>query len=696
MESAYNGRNYLQSLSEVISPSNKVVLESYHEMNAYGQVTEERYRNGITTMRTFDSRSGRLTDIDTRKGTAVFQNNTYAWKTNGILQRRENNRDSTHVKRESFAYDALNRLERAESYLNGAATASRTLTMQYDRLGNLTGKTSDVTGDTDVVYASGAAALPGRNARIGVTIGTAAYTLVHDAHGQVTHYNLGSTTEKYLAWNARHLPTTVTVGDSLTDTSPVARDEFAYGPGGARYYKKSTWTVEGTAPDPDTYPTEHTFYVGGFKEVIGAADSVQTTQVTDNVLHVRTTPAGGTATTTYEYLHRDHLGSVESVTDAMGAELRVMAYDPFGERRSSGWMGELDEAGRLAIANDASVNTSRGYTGHEHLERTGLIHMNGRVYDPVLGRFLSPDPVVADATYSQSWNAYSYALNSPLSFTDPSGHIVRPSGGRMGGCSPSICMNFDGASPGGGASHGAIGVNTRYREVHDERYVQSTTVISVGTFGNSSGLPSDIISPAGTRSQLERLLNRLSFDSVREVRYTETSYSVLAQQIPPESGITDEPMGTEQLMGHRAGVTYADRYTQLGFARGLVDGVFSVVKGVGKSARFVGRGKGLLGSKELANFNREALIVDTGIALYLGNDSVRREINKQAIDALSNIEVNPYNMGKILGRFGSNILVSPLGIAALIGDSAYATELGIENGTDRIIDEVIERLILGY
>ena len=508
--------------SEVISPSNKVVLESYHQMNAYGQVTEERYRNGITTTRTFDPGSGRLTDIDTRKGTAVFQNNEYAWKTSGILQLRENNRDSTHVKKESFAYDALNRLERAESYLNGAATASRTLRMQYDRLGNLTGKTSDVTGDTDAEYASSAAALPGRNARIGVTIGPSAYTLVHDAHGQVTHYNLGSATEKYLAWNARHLPATVTVGDSLTDTSPVARDEFAYGPGGADYYKKSTWTVEGTAPDPDTYPTGHTFYVGGFKDVIGAADSVQTTQVTDNVLHVRTTPDGGSATTTYEYLHRDHLRSVESVTDAAGLELRVMAYDPFGERRASDWMGELDDDGRQAIAA-AGVKTARGYTGHEHLERTGLIHMNGRVYDPVLGRFLSPDPVVADATYSQSWNAYSYALNSPLSFTGPSGHIVRP-----------------------------IGVNTRHREVYDERYVQSTTVISVGTFGNSSGLPNDITSPAGTRSRLNQLLNRLSFDSVLEVRHTETSYTILSRQIPPESGITDERMGSEHLMGQTA------------------------------------------------------------------------------------------------------------------------------------------------
>ena len=46
-------------------------------------------------------------------------------------------------------------------------------------------------------------------------------------------------------------------------------------------------------------------------------------------------------------------------------------------------------------------------SGHEHLERTGLIHMNGRVYDPAIGRFLSPDPIVADASFSQSWNVVS-------------------------------------------------------------------------------------------------------------------------------------------------------------------------------------------------------------------------------------------------------------------------------------------------
>ena len=67
--------------------------------------------------------------------------------------------------------------------------------------------------------------------------------------------------------------------------------------------------------------------------------------------------------------------------------------------------------------------------------------MNGRVYDPVIGRFLSPDPVVAIASFSQSWNAYSYALNSPLSYTDPSGTVV------ASGCPPSLCA---GSGFGGG------------------------------------------------------------------------------------------------------------------------------------------------------------------------------------------------------------------------------------------------------
>ncbi|MEA1786483.1 RHS repeat-associated core domain-containing protein [Arenibacter sp. GZD96] len=63
----------------------------------------------------------------------------------------------------------------------------------------------------------------------------------------------------------------------------------------------------------------------------------------------------------------------------------------------------------------------RGYTGHEHLLSVGLVHMNGRLYDPVLHRFLMPDDYVQDPYSTLSYNRYSYVLNNPLMYVDPSG-----------------------------------------------------------------------------------------------------------------------------------------------------------------------------------------------------------------------------------------------------------------------------------
>ena len=69
--------------------------------------------------------------------------------------------------------------------------------------------------------------------------------------------------------------------------------------------------------------------------------------------------------------------------------------------------------------------TTRGFTNHEQFDTVGLVHMNGRVYDPELGRFLSADIVVQDVTNLQAWNAYSYVLNNPLSMTDPTGFFFK-------------------------------------------------------------------------------------------------------------------------------------------------------------------------------------------------------------------------------------------------------------------------------
>ncbi|MCG8555394.1 MAG: D-alanyl-D-alanine carboxypeptidase family protein, partial [Proteobacteria bacterium] len=65
--------------------------------------------------------------------------------------------------------------------------------------------------------------------------------------------------------------------------------------------------------------------------------------------------------------------------------------------------------------------TRLGYTGHEHFNKLGLVNMKGRIYDAHMGRFLQPDPFVPEPGNSQSWNRYSYVVNNPLNWTDPSG-----------------------------------------------------------------------------------------------------------------------------------------------------------------------------------------------------------------------------------------------------------------------------------
>ncbi|XOV78014.1 MAG: RHS repeat domain-containing protein [Aestuariibacter sp.] len=72
--------------------------------------------------------------------------------------------------------------------------------------------------------------------------------------------------------------------------------------------------------------------------------------------------------------------------------------------------------------------TRRGFTDHEHLDEAELIHMNGRVYDYNVGRFMSVDPVIQSPTNSQSINPYSYIMNNPLSGTDPTGYIANRDG----------------------------------------------------------------------------------------------------------------------------------------------------------------------------------------------------------------------------------------------------------------------------
>ena len=115
------------------------------------------------------------------------------------------------------------------------------------------------------------------------------------------------------------------------------------------------------------------------------------------------------------YVLTDYLGSITGITDASGNVLEKLSYDPWGRRRNpNNWTDYTVQPSRF----------DRGYTSHEHLDQFGLINMNGRVYDPFLARFLSPDPFVQAPEYSQNYNRYSYAWNNPLKYTDPSGEFI--------------------------------------------------------------------------------------------------------------------------------------------------------------------------------------------------------------------------------------------------------------------------------
>ena len=115
---------------------------------------------------------------------------------------------------------------------------------------------------------------------------------------------------------------------------------------------------------------------------------------------------------------RDYLGNITHIATLNGTLVAEYSYDPWGRLRDPETL-EIYAAGE-----EPELFLGRGFTGHEHLTWFGLINMNARLYDPLLGRFLSPDPYVQAPDFTQNFNRYSYALNNPLIYVDESGEFV--------------------------------------------------------------------------------------------------------------------------------------------------------------------------------------------------------------------------------------------------------------------------------
>ena len=330
-----------------------------------GKIDGSVLGNGVTYDCVISPVTGRVRAITAGRGAGTaIQFHNYTYDALGQVTRKV---DGATGRDESFGYDGLNRLQ-THTIVGGA-----TVSMGYDALGNITSK-SDVGGYTYGGAAPHAVTQAGQN------------NYGYDANGNMTG-GAGRTIE----WTSFNQVRKITQGGLST--------EFWFGAGHERVLQQH---ANGTK----------TIYAGNNYEVVQAGGLTE-------YKHYIVTPLGRTAVRTVRsdakvetrYFHQDALGSIYAVTDETGAIEKRFAFDAWGQRLTT------------ADSHPASGGTvSRGYTDHEHLTDFGLIHMNGRVYDSTLGRFLSADPTVEDAGDAQAYNRYSYVNNNPMGFTDPSGY----------------------------------------------------------------------------------------------------------------------------------------------------------------------------------------------------------------------------------------------------------------------------------
>lgn len=367
-------------LAQVVNAATAQVFWHANSVNAFGQITEEQLGNNLLTTRTFDLARGHLDNINTGGGSV--QNLAYAWDLAGNLTSRQDARQNLT---ESFSYDSLNRLD--DVHLGG----SLTLDLAYSAIGNITSK-------TDVGSYS-----YGTRPQAVTSAGSGSFS--YDGNG-----NMASRSGTTVDWTSYNLPSRI--------AGPNGTDTFSYGPDRARYRHAATLTLAGgLLQAPQTTATD-TVYVGNLYEkvtTLAVAEHRHHVMVHGRMVAQVTRKA---AAEQIYYFHRDHQGSLDAITDVNGQVLARMSFDAFGQRRNPvTWSGAPTALELITI----QAITSRGYTGHEMLDASGTIHMNGRVYDPALGRVLSADPTVPGAWNGQAHNRYSYALNSPLTLMDPTG-----------------------------------------------------------------------------------------------------------------------------------------------------------------------------------------------------------------------------------------------------------------------------------
>ena len=305
-----------------------------------------------------------------KMGGGNLQSFTYNFNVNtGNLTSRT---DVVNNKTESFGYDGLNRLRAMNGRIIG-----------LDNNGNITSMGG---------------------------VGTIDYGIT-DKPYQVTSLTPSSTSlvpdrQQEISYNSLDRPSVLTEGyKTATFTYNAAGDRVKMQESNSGYTALTRYYIGGQY-EYDSTPAgiKERLYLGG--------DAYSAPMVLQKV--------NGGSWTAYN-IGRDYLGSITHIATSSGTLVAEYSYDPWGRLRNPATQAIYTPG------TEPALFLGRGYTGHEHLTWFGLINMNARLYDPLLGRFLSPDPNVQAPDFSQNFNRYTYALNNPLKYTDKKGQAFEGS-----------------------------------------------------------------------------------------------------------------------------------------------------------------------------------------------------------------------------------------------------------------------------
>ncbi len=312
-----------------------------------------------------------MQSITTTRGAATIQQLSYGWDQRLNLKSRTDASQATN-KTEWFRHDELDRLTCAYFAAAENPGATCATAFGYAPNGNLTTK-SDV----------GTLSYTDPNHPHAVT-NAAGNAYVHDAVGN----QIGRPSGVTITYTAFDLPETIKKGGKTTS--------FGYD-GDQQRIRKTTATSE-------------SLYVEDLFEQVTSGNAKEFRYYVHSPERVIAVVTRGSANAGTNYLHADHLGSVESVTNANGDVVEKRSYDAFGAKRNPQW----GITGGLT-----SGLVAKGFTGHEEEDEFGLINMKGRLMDPKLGRFTTTDPVISNVWDGQTINPFSYVHNNPLAFVDP-------------------------------------------------------------------------------------------------------------------------------------------------------------------------------------------------------------------------------------------------------------------------------------